>query len=145
MLSPPDDRLEYSFRRLPHRRFRESIYFLTSRLHANQHPLSPAERKLVADTLRFFDGRKYVLFCYAVMDDHWHVLVKPGTDGTLGQILHTWKSCSANPLQCRLTTKWGTGCRRDALASEPSDTRQSWELTQMVCFKPEGIHDNKVL
>ncbi|MBI4962948.1 MAG: transposase [Desulfomonile tiedjei] len=86
-------------RRLPHWRLDGSIYFITWRLAASQPPLQPEERNLVADAVKDFAGVRYDLLAYVVMDDHMHVLAAPIEKFSLEEIVHTWKSFTANRLQ----------------------------------------------
>jgi len=74
-------------------------YFVTWRLHPRQPPLAPAERTLIVDALKHFDGERYLLGAYVVMDDHVHLVVQPARDHQLSTILHTWKSFTAHALQ----------------------------------------------
>ena len=60
--------------------------------------LSVGERDLVASELRHFDGLRYGLRAYVVMNDHVHVLVEPHPDLRLETILHSWKSYSAKAI-----------------------------------------------
>ncbi|MCC6361727.1 MAG: transposase [Phycisphaerales bacterium] len=86
-------------RRLPHWRLDGATYFLTWRVFPGQHDLTPEERTFVAGALRFFDGTRYSLYAYVVMNDHVHVLVAPQADWKLEQLTHTWKSFTTNQLQ----------------------------------------------
>jgi putative transposase len=81
--------------RLPHARVNGAVYFVTWRLKEGLADLSDEERDLVASSLRRFDGRRYVLHAYVVMNDHVHVIVEPHLDFRLEDILHSWKSFSA--------------------------------------------------
>jgi len=85
-------------RKLPHWRIEDSIYFVTWRLAKNQQGLRPAERTLVVDAIKHFDGLRYDLLAYVVMDDHVHVLACPLANHSLQQIVHSWKSFTANRL-----------------------------------------------
>ena len=85
-------------RKLPHWRLEESVYFLTWRLHRGQPELSPSERSAIVSALRYFNGQRYELFAFVVMPDHVHVLMKPH-GFSLQNIVHSWKSFSANRLQ----------------------------------------------
>jgi putative transposase len=85
--------------RLPHWRMDGSVYFATWRLAGSQPVLNPDERTLVANAIKCFDGERYGLLAYVVMDDHVHVLVAPGEDFPLQKIIHSWKSFTANRLQ----------------------------------------------
>jgi putative transposase len=88
-------------RRLPHWRMEGAVYFVTWRLHSSQAPLNHGERTLVKEALLHFDGQRYQIFAYVVMDDHVHVLFIPLADWEVGAITHTWKSFTANQMQRR--------------------------------------------
>src|SRR6516165_6435218 len=50
---------------------------------------------IVADSLSHFDRQRYVLDAYVVMPNLVHVLFKPLGESSLGDILHSWKSFTA--------------------------------------------------
>lgn len=50
---------------------------------------------LVANALRFFEGKRYDLHAWVIMPNHGHVLVTPREKWTLSSILHSWKSYTA--------------------------------------------------
>ncbi len=60
--------------------------------------------KIVADTLIHFDGNRYELDEWVVMPNHVHVLVRPLGENQLADILHSWKSFSANQINQQLNT-----------------------------------------
>ncbi|MBI5570196.1 MAG: transposase [Desulfomonile tiedjei] len=96
-------------RRLHHWRMDGSIYFVTWRLAGSQPPLEPDERSLVVDAIEHLAGDRYDLLAYVVMDDHVHVLAAPVEEFPLQQVVHTWKSYTANRLQRdfgRVGTVW---------------------------------------
>ena len=93
---------EYLYRRnLPHWREDDVVYFVTWRLSAGLAELAPEEREVVVDTLRHFDRIRYELAAYVVMNDHVHVLVRANAGHALKELVHSWKSFSANRLQRR--------------------------------------------
>jgi REP element-mobilizing transposase RayT len=47
---------------------------------------------LVADSLRYFDGDRYLIQDWVIMPNHVHAIVWPKPGHTLSQILHSWKS-----------------------------------------------------
>jgi len=53
---------------------------------------------LVESVLNFFNGHRYALGEYVVMPNHVHALVQPLDDYYLEDILHSWKSFSANQI-----------------------------------------------
>ena len=56
----------------------------------------PENAAIVEGAFRFFDGQRYVLDESVVMPNHVHVLVKPLATHGLADILHSWKSFTAN-------------------------------------------------
>lgn len=62
----------------------------------------PAIAEIVHGAFRFFDGQRYVLDEYVVMPNHLHVLFKPLVGHGLADILHSWKSFTANRINRQL-------------------------------------------
>src|SRR5712691_9070847 len=91
--------MEQRYRRhLPHWRNDESTYFVTWRLSRGQEELDSSERDLIANAMKRFDGERYQLTAYVVMDDHVHALVTPIGSNSLQDILHSWKSFTAHQM-----------------------------------------------
>ena len=86
-------------RDLPHLRLDGATYWVTWNLRRRQSPLRPAERAIVASTIRHFDGVQFDLHAFVVMDDHVHVVVTTTPGVALEAIVHSWKSFSAGE-QC---------------------------------------------
>src|SRR5690606_3834240 len=84
---------------LPHFDMPQANYFLTWRVAKTQAELAPAERSLVAGAIKHFAGQRYQLHAWVVMNDHVHVLMSPLHEYTRSQILHSWKSFTANQMQ----------------------------------------------
>ena len=57
-----------------------------------------ANAKMVENALLHFEGDRYRLGSYVIMANHVHVLVSPMPDSELSDILHSWKSFTANEL-----------------------------------------------
>jgi len=57
---------------------------------------------IVDRALHFFDGKRYDLDESIIMPNHVHVLVKPSKKHSLVDILHSWKSFTANQINKRL-------------------------------------------
>jgi REP element-mobilizing transposase RayT len=53
----------------------------------------------VASALRHFDGSRYALLAWVVMDDHVHAVAHVHDGWTLEAIMHSWKSYTAHVLQ----------------------------------------------
>jgi carbamoylphosphate synthase large subunit/REP element-mobilizing transposase RayT len=54
--------------------------------------------QIVAQSLQHFDGQRYLLDAFVIMPNHVHALLKPLTQYSLGEILHSWKSFTANAI-----------------------------------------------
>jgi REP element-mobilizing transposase RayT len=90
----------YGYRRfLPHWRMDGAIYFVTWHMHAGQRPLTASERSHVTTALQHFNGVRYTLFAYVVMDDHVHIVVEPHEGFALERLVHSWKSYTAACMQ----------------------------------------------
>ncbi len=55
----------------------------------------PAVAELVQKALMHFDGQRYRLLAWCIMPNHVHVVVEPMAEGSLGGIVHSWKSFTA--------------------------------------------------
>ena len=62
----------------------------------------PENQKIVSDALRFFEHQRYELDELIIMPNHVHVLVNPMPGFRLDDILHSWKSFTANQINRRL-------------------------------------------
>ena len=81
-----------SVRNLPHLEMPDATYFVTWR--ALEGTFSEAERSIVLDALRHFDGDSITLFVAVVMPDHVHAIVRPRTI-SLGDWVGSVKKFSA--------------------------------------------------
>jgi REP element-mobilizing transposase RayT len=86
-------------RNLPHWRLSGATYFVTWRLLRALPELTAAERTIVAEAIRRFDGQKYGLEAYVVMNDHVHVVLAPLGDVRLQDVVAAWKSYTTHRLQ----------------------------------------------
>jgi len=92
-----DDEDRIYRRDLPHWRGRDIVYFVTWRVSATRRHLLPPQRAVVAAALQHFDGQRYDLLAFVVMDDHVHVVVGPRCV-RLERIVHSWKSFTAHAI-----------------------------------------------
>jgi leucyl-tRNA synthetase/REP element-mobilizing transposase RayT len=86
------------FRRL----FSEKIDAALDAGHGESWLRRPEIAQLVADALRHFDGQRYDLFAWCVMPNHVHVVFRPKEGHDLADILHSWKSDTANKANSHL-------------------------------------------
>ncbi len=92
--------MEFCYRRkLPHWRQDQVTYSVTWRLARGREEPDGSGRELVVAAIKSFDGQRYQLAAYVVMDDHVHVLLRPFAGYELKAILHSWKSFTAPQMQ----------------------------------------------
>ena len=89
----------YYRRRLPHWRADDAVYFVTWRLAKAQPDLNPSERDLIMSALEHFDNLRYRLTAFVVMNDHIHALLSTIEPYRLEDVIHSWKSFTANGMQ----------------------------------------------
>ena len=96
----------------------------------------PEIAKIVKESIQFSDGQRYHLHAWSIMPNHVHVIVEPIEGYPLPQILHTWKSYTANMINRKLN-------RRGQLwQHEPYDhiirsEKEYWEQIEYVWNNPE--------
>ena len=86
-------------RHLPHIRSEGATYFVTWRIHRRQSDLSERDKDCVVASIRHFDGTRYTLHAYVVMNDHVHILVQICAGYRLEEVVAAWKSFTAHRLQ----------------------------------------------
>jgi REP element-mobilizing transposase RayT len=89
-------------RNLPHWQEPGRVYFITWRCQKGQR-LSPEERTLTLNAIRYWDTIKWTLYTAVVLPDHVHVLAQPlskqaGGVYNLTEILHSVKSFSSQKI-----------------------------------------------
>lgn len=107
------DWLQFKRNRLPQWRLEEGVYFITWCLQDRADCLSGPERTIVADALRHFNGTRYRLVVYVVMDDHVHAVLQTSSGHDLSSILHSLKSFTANRIN-RMRGRTGRLWQKDS-------------------------------
>jgi REP element-mobilizing transposase RayT len=54
--------------------------------------------QIVKDTLFYYDGKKYKIIAWCIMPNHVHILISLLKTVSLSEIIHSWKSYSANQI-----------------------------------------------
>jgi REP element-mobilizing transposase RayT len=78
-----------------HRELRRKVERYLDAGHGECHLRRPAIADLVADALRYFDGRQYLLDEWVVMPNHVHVVLWPMPNFTLSGVLKSRKRHTA--------------------------------------------------
>jgi REP element-mobilizing transposase RayT len=120
-------------RNLPHWQEPERVHFITWRCKKD-HTLSPEERTITLEALRYWDDRKWIIYAAVVMVDHIHALAQPliqGESGTfdLGEIIHSVKSFSAHKINKKRGEKgsiWQDE-RYDRIVRDEAEFIEKWQ------------------
>ena len=129
------ENLQIYCRNLPHWRMDGAVYFVTWRLYPGRPELQADERRKVADALCCFENKRYELYAYVVMDDHVHVVLRPGENHALEQIVHSWKSFTANRLQ-RENARVGAVWQQESFDRIVRDENEWMEKIQYIMNNP---------
>jgi REP element-mobilizing transposase RayT len=98
--------------------------------------------KVVADSLRQFDGARYRLFAWCVMPNHVHVVFQALAGNSLARILHSWKSFSAKQAN-RILHRSAEFWQREYYDRLVRDTSEFHRALQYVVDNPKraGLKD----
>jgi CheY-like chemotaxis protein len=97
----------------------------------------PDVADLVAGAVKFFAGQRYDLRAWVVMPNHVHAVVWPRPGHTLGRILHSWKSYTANEANRPLARPGQPFWQKE---SYDDWTREDAERARLVAY----VEDNPV-
>ncbi|MBW7840888.1 MAG: transposase, partial [Chitinophagaceae bacterium] len=73
----------------------------------------PEIKRMMEEAIRHFDGQRYKLDEFVVAANHVHVLVEPLGENQLSEILHSWKSFTANEIN-KATGRQGTFWQKES-------------------------------
>lgn len=73
---------------------------------------APVAATIIEQTLLHFDGERYRVFAWCVMPNHAHVIIEQFDGWPLAQIVHSWKSFTANAIN-RALSRNGTVWMRE--------------------------------
>ena len=134
-MNPPMPEVLYYRRRLPHYQQADACYFVTWRLATGQPELDAFERDAVVSALRHFNGNRYELDAFVVMNDHVHVIVRCLNGHQLDQIIHSWKSFTTNTIQ-RTTLRKGALWQDESFDRVIRDDREFHETLKYIENNP---------
>ena len=98
----PVQSFQITSRNLPHWQEPGSVYFITWRCREDVF-LAPEERRITMEALRYWDGKKWIVYAAVVLTDHVHLLAQPLKKAETGcfdlaEILHSIKRFSARKI-----------------------------------------------
>lgn len=92
------DRLPQAQQKTFHTTFTRRFHDLLDFCHGACVLKSPALARIVADSLRHFDGERYVLGDFVVMPNHVHLLAQFSNEGQLTKQCRSWKKFTAGKI-----------------------------------------------
>lgn len=118
-------------RNLPHWELKGSTYFITACVDSSMaKPFLEAKvAQVLVEAIQNEHEQMYLLYAYVVMPDHFHMLIKPVSENSLGKILHKVKGSSAyriNKLLGRNGKFWQAE-NYDHLIRNALSFREKWE------------------
>ncbi|HLW02679.1 MAG TPA: transposase [Ktedonobacterales bacterium] len=103
------------------------------------HLATPDVAEVVKHALGHFDGIRYRLFAWCIMPNHVHVVVQPLAPYTLSEILHSWKSFTANRVQ-RLFGFQGAFWQREYYDHLIRNEGVFWRIIKYVKENPAKVN-----
>jgi len=100
--------------------------------------------RIVADALRHFDLKRYVIDAFVVMPNHVHVLVQSTAGHSLPDIVHSWKSFTGNAIN-GLLNRDGQVWMPESYDHIVRDWRELLAIRQYIAANPEkaGLSDGE--
>ena len=93
--------------------------------------------RIVADSLRHFDGERYQLGCFVVMPNHVHLVVRPfhEDDQALERIMHSWKRYTSREIN-KLVGLEGALWQSESYDRIIRDEEHLWRTIQYIGRNP---------
>ncbi|MDE3136692.1 MAG: transposase [Acidobacteriota bacterium] len=91
--------------------------------------------RVVADAIRYYQGKRYELFAWCVMPNHVHVVFSPREEHRLQSILHSWKSYSAQAAN-RILGRNGPFWQREYFDHLIRSEASLWKIIRYVSENP---------
>jgi REP element-mobilizing transposase RayT len=97
--------------------------------------------EIVVNTLKYFEGERYILDSFVIMPNHIHIVVIPIKDHTLSKITHSWKSYSASEIN-KLTGKSGQLWQHESYDHIIRNQEALFQIRKYIELNPvkAGIH-----
>ena len=130
----------YMHRKIPHWEMGGAVYFLTFNVLSQMAPMTENEKSIVADALRYLDGKRYVLHAYVVMPDHVHCVLEPlqcdeGKWFPLASILGLLRSYSARRIN-RSRQRKGAFWQKEYIDRIIRDEDEYWQKLRYMQANP---------
>ncbi len=99
-------------------------------------------RQIVEDALNYFNNDRYYLDKYVIMPNHVHVIVIPKGKWSLSQIMHSWKSYTANQIN-KLTGREGELWMHESFDHIIRNPEQLERIRKYIEDNPKVISNDK--
>jgi REP element-mobilizing transposase RayT len=103
---------------------------------------NPLVARVVKEAIRKFEGARYRCYAWCVMPNHVHAILRPLATRRLSEILHTWKSYSANRAN-RILERSGRFWQREYFDRIIRDDESFHRIVKYVLGNPRkaGLRD----
>ncbi len=98
----------------------------------------PEVRQILVHALNHFEGVRYHLHEWVVMPNHVHVVVTPIGEHELSNILHSWKSFTANAIH-KLLKRTGTFWQKESFDHIVRSPESLERITKYILQNPSGL------
>jgi len=96
------EKLDSKQKKIYYETFWKGYHDLLDNCHGECVLRDPANSKIVADALLFFDNNRYSIGDFVVMPNHVHLLVTPFEEWNISDLLHSWKRFSSGKINERM-------------------------------------------
>ena len=119
-------------RHLPHFQTSFDYYFITFVTH-NRRPLIPFQKDYIYNSIRFLDGKKYILYAAVVLNDHVHIIIEPKE--AISKIMHSIKSYTEHKINVRLNRN-GKFWQNESMDKIIKSERELSEKLNYIIYNP---------
>jgi adenine-specific DNA methylase len=141
--------LKATRRNFPHWELEGRVYYITFSTW-DRFVIPEAQRQVVLDALRHWNGNRLRLHQAVIMPDHVHAMLEPLNGHELSKVLHSIKSFTANEVNKQLRAAKMAAPQHlwqpesfDRIVRDPEDYIQKWEYIRQnpvktgICTSPE--------
>ncbi|MFA5687866.1 MAG: Mur ligase domain-containing protein [Kiritimatiellales bacterium] len=100
---------------------------------------NPAISEIVENSLRYFDGEKYLLGDYVIMPNHVHLLVMPLAGESISSVIKSWQGYSARKIN-RFLQRSGAVWRDESFDHIVRSSQKFIKFRQYIIENPQKGH-----
>jgi REP element-mobilizing transposase RayT len=98
-------------------------------------------RRIVSESILYFDGQRYDLDCFVIMPNHVHLLLRPLDPYKLAEIVKTMKSFSAREVN-KILKREGSLWQRDYYDRLIRSAKQFFWVRNYIGKNPKNVRSD---